>query len=98
MNRFEIIGNEADHESIRELLQSRGFGREWHCSLKVGDREEGLEIWVQRKGLKQEQHTMAIEEKLEPDVAQCVRCSDSSAPRSPYCEDCKATMEGDDDE
>lgn len=95
MNRFEIIGNEADQESLRKLLQSRGFGREWHCSLKVGDREEGLEIW-RRRPLPPK--TVAIEEKLEPDVAQCVRCSDSSAPRSPYCEDCKATMEGDDDE
>ena len=48
MNRFEIIDNEAGHERLRKLLESDGLHREWHCSLKVGEREEGLEIWARK--------------------------------------------------
>lgn len=48
MNRFEIIDNEAGHERLRKLLESAGLNREWHCSLKVGEREEGLEIWARK--------------------------------------------------
>lgn len=51
MNRFEIIGSEADHERARRLLQSGGFDQEWHFSYRAGEREEGLEIWA-RKALR----------------------------------------------
>lgn len=48
MIRFEILVNEAEHESLRKLLDSGDLNREWCSSLVVDGREEGLEIWARK--------------------------------------------------
>lgn len=46
MNRFEIIGNEADRGRARKLLRAGGFDQEWYFSYRAGEREDELEIWA----------------------------------------------------